>query len=328
MIDKKEMIHCEVWRKEICDYEYEPGQTNIESGVVHCDLQHIAEFFNRIRGTKNKYVVISSRSDYGLCYQKHFPVYGDLHKAVQLFVTREHGYRNLTLQARLDKERCASTDLYSIKCYAFTDSTFNHIPDNVQHWFLTNNMVNDDPRIEGIPFGVNSVDGMKSVNSIFNLAKKIEEGKIKRDDWMYVNFQFYTPERLDLYVHYENFTNKDVSTCEHDIKYEDYLKRLASHKFCLCPNGNGVDCYRTWECLYLGCVPIIQLHPGTSYLADKNLPIVMSHSLFNIGKLNLRPLLTHVQTSDGISMEAAKLSYWKNKIDQKRELLCATLSSS
>jgi hypothetical protein len=324
MIEKKDIIHCEVWRKEICDYDYEPGQSKIDSGVVHCDLQHIPEFFNRINGTKNKYIVISSRSDYGVCYQKLNPPWNDLYKAIQLFITKEHGYKNLTMPARINRDKCHINDTYSIKCYSFTDSTFDVVPGNVKHWFLTNNMIFDDERIEGIPFGINSTDGTKeAVDTIFKFAKKTQDGKIKRDKWLYINFQFYTPERADLYIHYDQYSSQAIATCDRDIKYEDYLGSLLEHKFCLCPNGNGVDCYRTWECLYLGCTPILQIHSGTHYMINKRLPIIFSHSLFNISKLSLRPLLNHLETEQ-FSLEAAKLSFWKSKIEQKRELLCDT----
>ena len=39
--------------------------------------------------------------------------------------------------------------------------------------------------------------------------------------------------------------------------YEEYLRELAQHKFCLCIRGNGVDTHRFWESLYLGVIPVI-----------------------------------------------------------------------
>jgi len=37
----------------------------------------------------------------------------------------------------------------------------------------------------------------------------------------------------------------------------DYTKWLKSHMFILSPPGNGNDCHRTWEALYLGAIPIV-----------------------------------------------------------------------
>ena len=38
--------------------------------------------------------------------------------------------------------------------------------------------------------------------------------------------------------------------------YKSYLQELKKHKFCLSPEGNGIDCYRTWEALYMRTIPI------------------------------------------------------------------------
>lgn len=38
---------------------------------------------------------------------------------------------------------------------------------------------------------------------------------------------------------------------------EQFWKQMASHKYVLCPRGNGFDTHRFWEALWLGCIPII-----------------------------------------------------------------------
>lgn len=39
--------------------------------------------------------------------------------------------------------------------------------------------------------------------------------------------------------------------------YTEYLTLLKSCQFCICPEGNGPDTHRFWECLYLGVVPVV-----------------------------------------------------------------------
>ena len=39
--------------------------------------------------------------------------------------------------------------------------------------------------------------------------------------------------------------------------YIEYLRELASYRFCLCIRGNGIDTHRFWESLYLGVIPVI-----------------------------------------------------------------------
>ena len=42
-----------------------------------------------------------------------------------------------------------------------------------------------------------------------------------------------------------------------NLQFSDYIKELSSCYFCLSPNGNGIDCHKHWECLYLGVIPIV-----------------------------------------------------------------------
>lgn len=53
-----------------------------------------------------------------------------------------------------------------------------------------------------------------------------------------------------------------------------YYAQIAAHKFVLSPPGRGVDCYRTWEALYLGAVPIIL--DSTPMSAFSDLPILFT----------------------------------------------------
>ena len=53
------------------------------------------------------------------------------------------------------------------------------------------------------------------------------------------------------------------------------LLRMKDYEFCICPEGNGVDCHRIWEALYLKCVPIVINSPFTETLKRYNIPLVI-----------------------------------------------------
>lgn len=40
----------------------------------------------------------------------------------------------------------------------------------------------------------------------------------------------------------------------------EYRKTLSNYMYVASPSGNGVDCHRTWEALYLGAIPIVADH--------------------------------------------------------------------
>jgi hypothetical protein len=39
--------------------------------------------------------------------------------------------------------------------------------------------------------------------------------------------------------------------------FAKYLRDLSQSYFCISPNGNGIDCHRTWESLYVRTIPIV-----------------------------------------------------------------------
>jgi hypothetical protein len=47
---------------------------------------------------------------------------------------------------------------------------------------------------------------------------------------------------------------------ERGLTFEAYYTDLARSMYCLSPRGAGIDCHRTWEALYLGCIPIVRRH--------------------------------------------------------------------
>jgi hypothetical protein len=42
---------------------------------------------------------------------------------------------------------------------------------------------------------------------------------------------------------------------------EEYFSRLRNFKFVVSPEGNGIDCHRTYEALMAGCIPIVEDRP-------------------------------------------------------------------
>jgi hypothetical protein len=50
----------------------------------------------------------------------------------------------------------------------------------------------------------------------------------------------------------------------------EYLKLVSQSKFVLSPPGNGPDCHRTWESIYLGAVPIVLKVRSASVLSPRS----------------------------------------------------------
>jgi hypothetical protein len=53
------------------------------------------------------------------------------------------------------------------------------------------------------------------------------------------------------------------------LEFGTYLDKLSSYKYAICPPGNGIDCHRIWECIYLGVIPILLRSPCTEKIHTK-----------------------------------------------------------
>jgi hypothetical protein len=59
------------------------------------------------------------------------------------------------------------------------------------------------------------------------------------------------------------------------ISPNDNLIRMKDYEFCICPEGNGIDCHRFWEALYLKCVPIVVNSPFIDILNNMGIPMLI-----------------------------------------------------
>jgi hypothetical protein len=66
----------------------------------------------------------------------------------------------------------------------------------------------------------------------------------------------------------------------------EYRRAVADSKFVLSPAGNGFDCHRTWEALYLGAIPIVRRVHWP--FRDKQLPVLVVNEWEDLLDMDLR----------------------------------------
>jgi hypothetical protein len=128
--------------------------------------------------------------------------------------------------------------------------------------------------------------------------------------WSHGNLNDFTNEMVlhnisnkskDVYFNFNINTNRmKRENCFHQLKdklewldnvspFENII-RLSQYKFCICPEGNGVDTHRLWECFYLKVVPIVIKSEFTNILIKQGLPIFILENEnwydLDINKLN------------------------------------------
>ena len=107
-----------------------------------------------------------------------------------------------------------------------------------------------DDRIQYLPIGIAN---SKWKHGNKDLLKNIIKDNVNKNNDIFFNFSINTnyTKRLICYNTFKNILNF--------TKYNNqrtYLLQLQKCKYCICPEGNGPDCHRLWECLYLNVIPI------------------------------------------------------------------------
>ena len=80
--------------------------------------------------------------------------------------------------------------------------------------------------------------------------------------------------------------NSNVTWVERRCPLPELLAVYARHAFVISPHGNALDCYRTWEALLMGCIPIVKRSPIDYLYAD--LPVAIVDAWSQITALNLQ----------------------------------------
>ena len=90
---------------------------------------------------------------------------------------------------------------------------------------------------------------------------------------------------------------------------------LTAYSFVASPPGNGLDCHRTWEAMYLGCVPIVlRSHMTQSYEA-LGLPVWLIDSFEELRDLTEGQLQAkYLELGPKFESEAMWASYWISRI--------------
>lgn len=292
---------------DVCDYSWDDYKDkleldNLQPGIWHVDPSAIPEFFDHIKTSRHNYIVVSPSCDFGVCLQRYNHPAMDLEKWIGLQATPGHGYNDLHMGARIREGHCNETDKYSIKCWSYTHATFNEIPDQVVKWFCVNAEV-DDPRVVPIPFGVGSKEVCEQIEGYPERT---------RDKLLYVNFQFYNTDRYRLFAHLNRYPEV---TCKQQVPFDEFLEDLATHKYVLCPPGNGLDCYRTLESIYMGAIPILEKRVGCiAPYRDLVYPIAAYDNLFQIDLVALEQsynlFMSHSQDTTEVTWP-----HWESKIE-------------
>ncbi len=180
--------------------------------------------------------------------------------------------------------------------------------DTLIAWFGKNVVINH-PKLFPIPIGIKDSGNTNILNKI------ITKLPIKKDKLLYMNFATWTNPGARSEVE-QLFAHKSFCYKAKRKSLPSYLQDLASSKFVLSPTGKGLDCYRTWEALLMGSIPIVKRSTIDSLF--KGLPVVIVNDWKEVTEEFLEKKYKEI-ASKTYNRDKLYVDYWFNKINQCKD---------
>jgi hypothetical protein len=199
--------------------------------------------------------------------------------------------------------------------HMISEQCFQKRPQNIRRWYAKNS-VHSHADLVPIPLGLpDLIPG----DLLEYFKQKIMLGGVRRR-LIYCNLGHYKCAsynkartiRKRLEKKLSKIGSPDVLVRTMRVDYKQYLDDIAESHFVLSPPGQGPDCHRTWESLYLGATPIVEC---SNIYRGYSLPIMQVESLDRVVEMPAASLF-EMQSTLTKNSEELKISYWLNRISR------------
>tara|TARA_R110002051_G_scaffold43053_1_gene87794 strand:- start:2609 stop:3478 length:870 start_codon:yes stop_codon:yes gene_type:complete len=182
---------------------------------------------------------------------------------------------------------------------------FNELP-LLMHIYTQNNNIVDD-RVGCLPIGLANSQ-WRHGNP--NIHVDIYNQNIEKTKEIYFNFNIKT-NKTKRRKCFDIIKDKGVHWNE-NLPYKEYLIELKRHKYAICPEGNGIDTHRFWECLYMNTIPICLKSPLTDYY-KQHFPIIVLNAWTELD-------VTRLDYSNEINHKFLDLKYIKQLLLKEKDI--------
>jgi hypothetical protein len=176
----------------------------------------------------------------------------------------------------------------------------------IKAWYCQNRE-SSHPKLFSIPIGLaNSQWPHGNQELITAIRSELNSKEIL----VYKNFDISTnySERHNC----NNITNSNGIFLSNNTSLENYWRAVSKSVFIISPPGNGIDCHRIWEALYLRTIPIVKYHESFSQF--KHLPILFVNNWNEVTIDNLQSSINIFKDIDFNCIQELTINYWSNLI--------------
>ena len=197
--------------------------------------------------------------------------------------------------------------------HAVTKEVFETRSPNVKKWFAQNVDFEHSDLIP-IPMGIENHEGSNrgKYTDFQYLDETIKPLEISNKiiNKIYCNFNNTHWNRPAVH----NILRSANHFMDQGRPFKQYIENMQRFLFVASPRGNGIDCHRTWEALYAGCIPIVERH----FMYDGyNLPIVQIDRWEDVDT-PLNEFIEQYKSGHAFAnVEQLDVQWWFNKIQEE-----------
>ncbi len=207
-----------------------------------------------------------------------------------------------------------------------TEEHAQYVDGKIIHWFAQNLLV-EHPKISPLPIGLENAHyanaGMirlyqEHSTDICELSEdRIDQVRETRKSRILYTFNATTNPKE------RNEALKALKICDVAdklnrgvfISQPAYLRVLRSYTFVASPPGNGEDCHRTWEALYIGTVPIVKDSVMSRKFVEMGVPLFIIKDWSELQNLSKYELIAKYDVLwQHARIETLYFEFWKNLI--------------
>jgi hypothetical protein len=159
--------------------------------------------------------------------------------------------------------------------HELTESLFKKLQHDKLNKIYAQNITFYHEKIFLLPIGIaNSMFSHGNLDTVYSVLKKSYKQKKTKNIYININPSTYYYRKILL----DKIISSKAFQIASSKPYEKYLEDLSEHYFCLCVRGNGIQCHREWESLYMSTIPVIVRNEYTNaeayirYLKDLEIP--------------------------------------------------------
>lgn len=192
------------------------------------------------------------------------------------------------------------------------DSTYLQLlPPKLIRLFAQNVLVRDD-RVVALPIGLEN--RRLHCNGIVRDFEVLRRRKPAKKPRILTAFTADTNRSLRLAA-MKHLANCPINDTVPRMNSRSYRELAASYMFIASPPGNGEDCHRTWEALYMRSVPVVVRSPLMEAFEARGMPLLLVDSFEELcGWNEAKAEKTYKDLCAGFDSPSIWFDYWQQVI--------------